>query len=296
MRELGLADTHGMLAQSWVRPTRTSRGLGWEHLYLSTQAELPYRGSFEAAPSHLLILHLDGPVTVRRRRAGRASVQLVPRGGLFLHPAGTELDVELGGPLNTVHVALSDTALQEAGGGVPTRLAEEFGRPDPLLEQLVLALDGVVRRWEPTGRTYADQLGCMIAGQLARVHGVPARRGPESADRCRVAGSGLTDRQFSAVRQLLEVRLSEPVPLEDMAGAAGLSVSRFARSFKLRTGLPPHRYLMRLRVEQAARLLRTGTLPIAEVAVRCGFSHQEHLTRVLRAQLGTTPARLRNSG
>jgi AraC family transcriptional regulator len=50
---------------------------------------------------------------------------------------------------------------------------------------------------------------------------------------------------------------------------------------------------MPVRVEQAARLLRTSNLPIAEVATRCGSSHQEHFTRVLRAQLGTTPAVLR---
>jgi AraC family transcriptional regulator len=43
-------------------------------------------------------------------------------------------------------------------------------------------------------------------------------------------------------------------------------------------------------------LLRTGTEPIADIAVRCGFSHQEHLTRVLRSHLGTTPAALRREG
>ena len=50
---------------------------------------------------------------------------------------------------------------------------------------------------------------------------------------------------------------------------------------------------MRLRLDQACRLLRGSTVPIAEVAARCGFSHQEHLTRVLRAQLATTPAAVR---
>jgi AraC family transcriptional regulator len=49
-------------------------------------------------------------------------------------------------------------------------------------------------------------------------------------------------------------------------------------------------------VEQAGLLLRTGTEPIADIAARCGFSHQEHLTRVLRSHLGTTPAALRRAG
>lgn len=291
MAELGLRDTHGILDRPWVRPERTSAGLGWEHLYLSSQRELPYREAFDGARSHLLILHLDGPVTVRRGRRGLASARRILPGGLFLHPADTELDVELGGRLDTVHVYLADEALQAAAGdagGRRVRLVEEFGVTDPLLEQLVRALEGVVRDWEPGAVTYADQLATMIAGQLARHHSTRRPAAPTAR-----AGGGLTERQFAAVRELLDTRLAEPLPLADLAAAAHLSVSQFARSFKAHTGLPPHRYLMRLRVEAAGRLLRTTTVPISEVAARCGFSHQEHLTRVLRAQLGTTPGALR---
>ncbi|MFM9589283.1 helix-turn-helix domain-containing protein [Streptomyces scabiei] len=292
MSELGLGDTHGILARPGVRPVRSSAGFGWERLYVSTQRELPYRDAFQGAGSHLVILHLDGPVTVRRGRRGLTAARQVPPGGLFLHPADTELDVELGGYLNTVHVYLADAALRAtADDDRPVRLREEFGTTDPLLEQLVLALDGVVRHWEPSGRAYADQLALMTASQLARRHSV-RQRADEPAGR----QAGLTDRQFAAVRDLIDARLSEPLSLEDLASAAGLGVSQFARRFKARAGCPPHRYLVRLRVEQAARLLRAGSLPIAQVAAACGFSHQEHLTRVIRSQLGTTPGALRREG
>lgn len=200
--------------------------------------------------------------------------------------------MELGGHLNTVHVYLSDAALQATADDERTvRLKEEFGTTDPLLEQLVLALDGVVRRWEPSGAVYADQLALMTAAQLAQRHSV-RQRDTDAQER----QVGLDDRQFAAVRELLDARLSEPLSLADLASATGLSVSQFARRFKARTGCPPHRYLVRLRVEQAARLLRAGSLPIAQVAAACGFSHQEHLTRVLRSHLGTTPAALRRAG
>ncbi|GGK59042.1 helix-turn-helix domain-containing protein [Streptomyces flaveus] len=292
MSELGLGDTNGILALPGVRPVRSSEGLGWDRLYVSTQRELPYRESFPGARSHLVILHLDGPVTVRRGRRGLTAARQVPRGGLFLHPADTELDVELGGLLNTVHVYVSDAALQAtADDGRPVRLKEEFGGTDPLLEQLALTLDGVMRRWEPSGRTYVDQLALMTAAHLARRHSV--RR--QDAERSGRPG-GLSDRQFAAVRELLDARLAEPLSLADLASAAGLSVSQFARRFKARTGCPPHRYLTGLRVEQAARLLRAGDMPIAQVAAMCGFSHQEHLTRVIRSHLGTTPAVLRREG
>ncbi|GAB3149393.1 AraC family transcriptional regulator [Amycolatopsis stemonae] len=288
MGELGLADTNGILALPWVRPERTSAGLGWDRVYVSKQRERPYRAQFGAARSHQLILHLDGPVTVRRGvGTPREQSRRMPVGGLFLQPSHAELSVELGGELDTVHVYVDDAAVQEAAGET-VRLAEELGSSDPLLEQLVLSLDGVVRDWEPSARTYADQLGALVAAQLVRRH----RAGPVSPPVTR----GLTDRQFARVRDLMTERLAEAVPLADLAALAGLSVSQFSRQFKARTGLPPHRFLLRLRVEQAGLLLRAGDDPIADIAARCGFSHQEHLTRVLRAQLGTTPAALRRAG
>lgn len=287
MGELGLFDTNGILRLPWIRPTRTSAGLGWADVYVSTQRERPYQERFDPARTHLLVLHLSGPVTVRRGHARPTSGALVPAGGLFLHPAGRPLAVELGGHLDTVHVYLSDRALQNAhDGDRPIELAEELGVADPLVEQLMLTLDGVVRRWEPAARTYVDHVGALLAAHLVRAHSSISAREPTS---------GLTDGDVARVREMMVSRLGEPLPLTDLAAVTGLSVSQFARRFKAATGLTPHRFLVRLRVDAAARLLRTSSSPIARIATTCGFSHQEHLTRVMRAQLGTTPGVLRKS-
>jgi AraC family transcriptional regulator len=289
--ELGLEDTNGILQQPWVVPERTSAGLGWDRQYLSVQRERPYRESFAAAHTHLVILHLDGPVTVRRGHGKLSRSREVPAGGLFIQPAGRDLTVELSGDLNTVHLYLSDDALQDAGGADrQVELAEELGTTDGLLEQVVRSLDETLRQWEPAARTYVDQLGSMAAAQLVRRH--PAGRAATGSPGDEPA-RGLGSRQFETVRAVMEERLAEPLPLAELASAAGLSVSQFSRQFKARTGLAPHRFLLGLRVDQACRLLRADEVPIADVAVRCGFSHQEHLTRVMRAQLGITPGAVR---
>jgi AraC family transcriptional regulator len=261
---------------------------------VSTQHELPYQASFDSAGSHLVILHLNGPVTVRRGHLGLTRSRTIPPGGLFVHPAGKDLTVELGGKLDTIHAYLTDAALQEAhGGSASIELAEELGSVDPLVEQLLLTLDGVIDRWEPSARTYVDHLGSALAAQLARQHSVRGvRSGQFDPSALR---PGLTDRQFAAVRELIEARLAGPIPLRDMAAAVRLSVSQFSRQFKTRTGLSPHQFLVQLRVDAACRLLRNTALPIAELAQQCGFSHQEHLTRVLRAHLGATPAAIRRA-
>src|SRR3954463_12406550 len=290
--ELRLEDTNGILRQPWVQPERTSAGLGWDRQYLSVQRERAYRESFEAAGTHLVILHLDGPVTVRRGQGRLSRTRQMPAGGLFIHPAGRDLTVELGGDLSTVHLYLRDDLIQDAAGvGRPVELAEELGTGDRLLEHLLLSMDETLRRWEPAARTYLDQLGSMVAAQLVRRHGVAGESRPLD-DRAR---GGLGDRQLAGVRRVMEERLAEPVALAELAAVAGLSVSQFSRQFKARTGLAPHRFLLGLRVDQACRLLRSDRASIAEIAVRSGFSHQEHLTRVIRAQLDTTPGAIRRS-
>ncbi|GAA2217393.1 AraC family transcriptional regulator [Streptomyces nogalater] len=286
MPELGVADTVGILRRPGVRPRHSSAGLGWEHVYVSSQQETPYRATFDLAPTHLLILHLTGPVTVRRGQGGQARSRVIPAGGLFLQPAGRELSVELGGGLDTVHVYLTDEALREANDGRPVQLAEETGVSDPLAEQIMIALDGAVRRWEPSARTYVDHLTGMLAAQLTRRHTVRTVPPP-------TARPGLSGRQLTAVRDLMRERLAEPLPIRDLAAAASLSPSQFTRQFRASTGQSPHQYLLGLRLDHACRLLRTTSAPIAEVAVASGFSHQEHLTRVMRARLGTTPAVVR---
>lgn len=291
MTELGLIHTGGILRQPGVSPRRNSSGLGWDQLYLSTQEEQPYRAEFGPAPTHLLILHLSGPVSVRRGQGRNTRSRKVPTGGLFLQPAGRDLAVELGGRLDTIHAYLTDEALLEANDGRSVELSEELGTRDPLVEQLLLALEGAVQHWETSARTYTDHLTGMLAAQLARRHRADhAERVPTGSL------TGLSSRQLSAVRDMMEQRLADPLPIAELAAAASLSVSQFTRQFRASTNESPHQFLLRLRLEQACRLLRTGTTAIGEVAVRCGFSHQEHLTRVMRAKLATTPAAVRRAG
>lgn len=289
--ELTIADTIGILRMPGVRPRRCSAGLGWPGMYVSTQLERPYRARFAAVRSHLVILHLNGPVTVTAGAGGAARRSTLPAGGFFLHPAGEELAATLGGDLRTVHVNLDDALLREAAGGRPVRLASHHRRYDPMIERLLLAMDDALRHWQPSARTYADHLAAMLAAHLVYRYNLS---GPK--DEPPPGGSRLADRQLGEAIDMMRLRLAEPIPLADLAAAASLSTSQLIRRFKAATGLTPHRYLVRLRLRQAVRELRDGDRPIAEIAVSCGFSHQEHLTRTMRARLGTTPAQVRRGG
>lgn len=54
-------------------------------------------------------------------------------------------------------------------------------------------------------------------------------------------------------------------------------------------------YVLNLRIERAKALLCQEGTSIADVALQCGFSHQEHLTRMFRRFTGTTPGRYRGT-
>ncbi|RLV50960.1 helix-turn-helix domain-containing protein [Nocardioides mangrovicus] len=287
-QELSPDDTLGILDLPGVATERTSAGLGWERMLLSVQAEQPYHAAFGGVSNHLLILHLDGPVQVSRGTGTTRQTRTIGAGGMFLHPAGRELDVELGGRLRTLHMYLDETMVADAAGR-PVDLAEEIGTKDPLLEQLVLSLDTVSRSYTDSARLYVDSLGTAVAAQLAERHAAVPRQRSVPASR------GLGDRELDVATELMREHLADGISLAALAGAVGLSESQFARAFKARMGVPPHRYLITVRLEHAQRLLRTTELPIADVAAASGFAGQEHLTRVMRARWDTTPAVLRTS-
>lgn len=78
-----------------------------------------------------------------------------------------------------------------------------------------------------------------------------------------------------------------------MAAAAGFSPNHFSKLFKRSTGLLPHQYVVRKRIEKAKALFAGTDLPVGVVAWDCGFSDQAHLTRHFKRLVGTTPAKFR---
>jgi AraC-like DNA-binding protein len=97
-------------------------------------------------------------------------------------------------------------------------------------------------------------------------------------------------RNLERAREFLHAHLREPCSLGALARLAGLRRRRFVEAFRLRFGLPPHRYLTQLRIDAARRLLASGA-PLREVASDLGFADQSHFARHFKAILGVTPAR-----
>lgn len=286
-RGFGVQETHGILLRPEHAISACSDELGWNSLYASVQHELPYEANFDAVDDHLLILHLGGPVGVERRLGSKRERRVVPAGGLFILPGGMDFGVRLEGELDTLHIYLRNQVVREVAaelGQDPDRLdlLPSLGEPDPLAECLALGVRGALSEGDPAARVYVDYLSRVLAARLLRRY--------SGSRMCLEARCGaLSSSQINVIKDYMQANLSRSLSLADIAASCDLSPSYFARRFKSTTGVPPHQYLMQLRVEQAKRLLN-GTLPIVEVALECGFSHQEHLTSVFRRFTGATPA------
>lgn len=98
------------------------------------------------------------------------------------------------------------------------------------------------------------------------------------------------------VSHYAEQHLATPLTVAELAQRAGMSRYHFTRLFTIHTGLPPAAWLSEQRIKEAARLLRLTTVPLKEIAARCGFPNANYLSRVFRKHTGIPPAAYRRSG
>ena len=94
------------------------------------------------------------------------------------------------------------------------------------------------------------------------------------------------------VRNHVMAHLDEPINVEALANMARLSPFHFTRVFSRSVGITPHRYVVRLRLQRAADLVREGRSGLAEIAARTGFADQSHLSRWIRRVHGVSPTQL----
>ena len=87
--------------------------------------------------------------------------------------------------------------------------------------------------------------------------------------------------------------LTEPVTVERLAELASLPLRQFERLMHRTFGLPTKQYITQVRVTAAAELLRTSGLPLAEIAVRCGWYDQSAFTKQFTKVAGVTPGEYR---
>ena len=106
-------------------------------------------------------------------------------------------------------------------------------------------------------------------------------------------GIALSPDMVEIARQYLHANYARPVTLEQLAAVARVSATYLSHRFTARVGTSPMRYLQRLRVDEACRLLSTTTAPIHEVAARVGYADSLYFTRVFTRATKQSPTSYR---
>lgn len=283
-----------MLRLPGVKVSASSDTRGWSSLYASEQLEIPFEQSFDAVDDQLVVLHLDGPVTVHRRVQKGESSRVIPPGGMFMMPGGMDFSVRVDGTLKSLHLYLRRAVLEEVAGdlvaGDPAHveILPRFGDSDPLIERLMLGVRDVLYDDDPSTTVYVDYLARAIIAHLIRRHS-PVASVRNAARRSTQKGG----RQIGKAIDFMEANLERSLDLLTIAETTGLSPSHFARRFRATVGRAPHQHLMQIRLDRAKRLLSESDSSIAEIAFACGFASQEHLTRLFKRSCGDTPAAFR---
>jgi AraC-like DNA-binding protein/PAS domain-containing protein len=139
----------------------------------------------------------------------------------------------------------------------------------------------------PGGRQFLTNLALHLRPRIALLNSIPAAE-PLSSNR-----GGLPPQVTRRIREYIDARTNENIPLEAMAELAGLSVFHFARAFRRSFGLPPHSYLLHRRIARAHSLLQQTDIPVSEIALSTGFSDQSHFARHFRRLTGMAPGQAR---
>lgn len=259
------------------------------HRFPPGEAEVPGFGG------HLVTLHLGAPARAELRQGDLAASVTETEGNVMVVPAGV--------PAYQALLDASEAANVMLDAGLVGRLAEEEAGADPGRVEVVGSFGGrdprvagVVRAFlvelgaggRAGGNLHAEALARELAVHLLRYHSSLGR----SASRrlARREASGLSRRELATAVEFVNDNLPRGFSLAELAAEVSLSPHRFARLFRLSTGLPPHQYAVRRRAERARELLLGGTPP-ALAALEAGFHDQSHMGRHFGRLFGTTPMR-----
>ena len=100
-------------------------------------------------------------------------------------------------------------------------------------------------------------------------------------------------RHLLRAKDLADARYFEPLGVDEMAAAAGLSRAHFSREFRRAFGEPPHAYLLTRRLERAAALLRNTDGSVADICLSVGLQSIGSFTASFTRTYGASPTAYR---
>jgi AraC family transcriptional regulator len=215
-----------------------------------------------------------------------------PVGSLIINPADVDSTLAWSETRENLVVAippqiLSELALQEFDLANVELEPPAFGTVDPIALGIAQRISVELTGKATPNELYLDSLVTLFSTHLLRTYTtsrmkqLPSPRG------------GLSAKSARRVQEYLREHFTEKVHVAELAAVAGISPNHFIVRFAKTFGMPPHRYLINLRLDMAEQLLAEGEVSLAEIAYMTGFSDQSHLATTMKRYRGKTPTEFR---
>jgi AraC family transcriptional regulator len=290
--------THGARKYPTSALLRSSAGLGWSAI----SAELRSHGSSETpaiVPQNVeLCLAVAGndEGLVIRTGAGQRQETRPSTGAIWLSPVGVGDNViTIKSPIpTTLHLYLPAAQFR--------KLADDFNLPgapahsiryiagvrDEVIHQIGLSIISAMTNETAAGRMFAETASATLAARLLQTYCDSG-----SSQSYESTAHRLDQARLRRVLDYISMNIDKEITLAQLAGIAGLSVFHFARTFTRAMSVSPHRYVSRMRLENAMAEIAAGKLSLAEIAFNAGFSSQASFTRAFYRVNGLTPGEYR---
>ena len=198
-------------------------------------------------------------------------------------------------PCDVVHlhspVELVESCYRDAFArrDIKTTMGDPRIDSDDCIERLARALILADVSFSSFGKMYVDSLSLALVSRLLELRTCSADRPMPPRP------TPLPKWRLQRAIEYVDTHLGQSISLSEVASAVGLSPMHFAAQFRSATGLRPHEYLLRRRIECAQHLLRNNNYSLFDTAQRVGFRSQTHFTTVFKRIVGATPKRWRDS-
>jgi AraC-like DNA-binding protein len=276
-------------------PTLVARRLPRGQVAFSRMSSCqPMRGRSLAVPSEAAFsfhVPLGLPFFSDLRIAGRRET-LPPAslGDAFLFDLNENPTVGLDTSFDSLRFYVPQAALDEMAHeagipGISGLRARQFGGHDPIMYAFAQALAGAMGRPGESSAMFCEQIALAFFAHIVVAYGgLPLTQS---------ARGGLARWQLRRAYEFIDANLGGDLSISDVAEQCGLSAGHFSRAFKHESGLTPHRWLTKRRLERAKQLLEDPQVKLADIAQICGFVDQSHFARVFSKGEGCSPGRWR---
>lgn len=231
---------------------------------------------------HTIVVHLGGRLDRMECEfsVGPSGPVLPARGDIWMIPAACRYAaVAQGESAGFVELSVPTALLADAPLAARVRHRDEvvFRAAARLFELVGDPVDDLARM---AAHEIGDALERHLHGRYGHRDRIKGGRALSASDRNRLA---------EAVRGQLDAEHS----LAALAALVGMDVRRFTSAFHDAFGLSPWQYVMRMRLDEAARRLWHGTAPVTEVALATGFASSSHFATAFARRFGVPPTRYR---